>query len=723
MNSNNLLINFVYELYLKKIHIWVQDSAIKAFVPTDTILTENEKQFIKNNKQKLISLLVENEIFTKEGENRILKCNFGEIYPLSYAQERLWFLEQFEQGSYIYNIPRVYRLADSTNLDALKDSFDKIVSRHEVLRSFIKVDSAGTGYQSPDPDFNKVPISTIQTYSREELDSLINRNVNHIFDLENEYPISITFYEFFDTQNENSEWYLSVIFHHIACDGWSIEIFMNELQEFYWTALNDSIPQLPALRTQYKDFSVWQRKCITRDSVSEQLNYWRSKLEGYELLCLPQTKNRPLQVDYFGENIDFELDINTSNNLRAVAKQLNISLYTLLLGGYFILLNNLTNQNDIIIGTVIANRSHEQLEQLIGFFVNTLALRIKIEPNEKFINFIEKLREDVLNAQINQDLPFEKLIDYLNVPLDTSRHPLFQVMFVAYDFAQKTSSVTSELLKSYSYPAQNASSKFDLTTTWDESNVQLKCNFNYRTSLFNKDVIEKYIDIYKQILLLIASDIPSDILPGLTMNHLLDKIDVENILSTELIVYPTDKTLFSLFDEQALLTPYAIAITDTKLNKDFSYKELALDVEKIATYLVSIAKQSESQLIGILSEKGYNHAVTTLSIMKSGHAYLPLHHDWPISRINDVLIQGDVSVLFVSRDCFYKYNIDADLGSNYKIIIIEDLLEKVCCEEEVVTNLPHVLSNDVAYVIFTSGSTGKPKGVTISHRGAINVSG
>lgn len=721
MSSNNKLIDFIYELHEKNIYIWLQNSAIRVYIPNDVILTEDEKQFIKDYKPKIILLLNENKIYSKNDASKILKCNFETSYPLSYSQERLWFLEQFEHGNHIYNIPRVYRLSDNANVDFLNDSLNKVVCRHEILRSFIKTDLLGVGYQIPDSLFTAVPINMIQVYSHEELDSLINSSVNRIFDLENEYPINITFYNLVRIEDKISDWYLSIVFHHIAFDGWSMGLFIHELTNIYFSLLNPCMQKLPELEIQYKDFSVWQRKHITEKSLVQQLSYWQDKLNGYEILCLPQSKDRPDQMDYMGENIYFELNAIASKNLRSVSEQLNISLYTLLLSGYFILLNHLTNQNDIVIGTVIANRPHEQVENLMGFFVNSLALRINIKPEEKFTDFIKSLSNDVLNAKLNQDVPFEKLIDYLNVAKDTSRHPLFQVMFVTYGFESETSYLINEVLQPHLFSTNDEISKFDLTTTWDESDEKLKCGFNYRSSVFSKITIEKYIDIYKQILLLISDDISSKTIENLTINYLIDKINVDYILPSEVIPYPSEKTLFSLFDEQALLTPQAIAITDAKLQTDYSYKELAFDVEKMASHLFCVDKKSKSQLIGILSEKGYNHAVATLSIMKSGHAYLPLHHAWPINHINEVLIQGGVSILLVSRSCFSKDNLDYFLGSRYNIIIIEDLLCQLRGEISAMAYLPLVLSNDIAYVIFTSGSTGKPKGVTISHRGAVNT--
>jgi len=722
LHSNDIVIDFIYGLYCKKISLWLQEQTIRAFIPPSAFLTDSEKEFIRDNKQHIISVLHENNMHKNCGVSALLKNTSLSPYPLSYSQERVWFVEQFEQGSSVYNIPRVYNIAKSANLDILKESLCGIVDRHEILRSYIKTDLHGVGYQIPDVSYRSTPIKTLQVKSVEELEQFINKDVHHTFDLENEYPIKINFYQLSNHQGEEIESYLVIVFHHIASDGWSMGLFVHELNDFYSALVDFSTPKLPDLGIQYKDFAVWQRKLITKDSLKEQLNYWTSTLDGYEILCLEKSKTRPKEMNYTGENLTFDLDAKTSSQLRLVAKTLNISLYTLLLGGYFVLLNYLTNQNDIIIGTVIANRNSEQLENLIGFFVNTLPLRIHVEGHEKFIDFISLLKSNVLNGQINQDVPFEKLIDHLNVPSDITRHPLFQVMFVSNDFVTETSYPINNILKPYDYNPTETSAKFDITTSWDECETHLKCNFNFQTQLFNKETIKRYIAIYNDILVAIASSIPSNSIHTLTVDSLIDSISSnESSLPIDYIEEINDETLVSLFENQALLTPQAIAITDVKTQRNITYGQLASDIEKIAAFIVSICKETNNQLIGILSEKGYNHAVASLSIMKSGHAYLPLHHDWPVHRINDVLVQGNVSILLVSKHCFLKDNLENVFNNQYKLIIIEDLLQSLSREIVTANTLPSVKPSDIAYVIFTSGSTGVPKGVTISHRGAANT--
>ena len=308
---------------------------------------------------------------------------------LSFAQERLWFIEKYESGTYAYNIPMVYELNTNVKIDVLKEAITGILERHEVLRSFIREDSQGNGYQIQSD--SQVTIKEVQVPNKEELDTYLTQDANHVYDLANEYPIRVAIYK---TQ---ASCVLSIVIHHIAFDGWSTDIFLNELKEYYRYYSTEESPlnklNLPTLSIQYKDFALWQRSYLTGEILDTQLSYWKNKLEGYETLNLLTDYVRPLEIDYKGKNIGFELDSALSNSLRAVAKKLGVSLYSLLLSAYYLMLKAYSSQDDIVIGTPVANRHYLQIEHLIGFFVNTLALRVQIDStsNTTLEDFIKKI--------------------------------------------------------------------------------------------------------------------------------------------------------------------------------------------------------------------------------------------------------------------------------------------------------------------------------------------
>src|SRR6185437_2224426 len=423
-------------------------------------------------------------------------------YPLSFAQERLWFIDRYENGSSAYNILLVVEINNKVDLTILKQSIGSIDKRHEVLHSLIKADDFGNSYQVV-CNFKKRPlIFDEQTVSSKlKLNQLINQSVNHVYNLNEEYPIKISIFSKKLTKSKKN--YLCIVVHHIAFDEWSIDIFLNELQSYYdysYKLKSDekAILNLPELSIQYKDYATWQKSYVNDDFLKEQLKYWFKKLDGYQTLHLPLDKYRPQYVSYAGDDVHFILNEVTSNKLRGLAKSLGVSLYSVLLSGYYILLSSYSNQDDIIIGVPVANRHYKQLEHLIGFFVNSLALRSKIDKDYLLIDYIKMVGSEIVEAQLHQDLPFEKLVTELNILQDTTRHPIFQVMFTMQNF-ESTVSKHNQLFKLYqNYEYKIA--KFDITTFIDDSQGTLKGAFNYATNLFRQETISQMIKTFEHIL-------------------------------------------------------------------------------------------------------------------------------------------------------------------------------------------------------------------------------
>ncbi|MHB9148389.1 MAG: amino acid adenylation domain-containing protein, partial [Candidatus Amoebophilus sp.] len=490
---------------------------------------------------------------------------------LSFAQERLWFLEKYEQGTASYNIPMVYMLSSECELELLECSIRAIVDRHEILRTVIKEDTEGNGYQVVLADTELLlKINKVSVASQKQLDEALKKEANYIFNLADEYPIRIGIYELSKdaTDENNIEHYVSIVVHHIAFDGWSTDIFLRELQAYYNYYLNQKRGVaaqlgLPALTIQYKDFALWQRNYLSGERLDKQLSYWKNRLSGYESLNLLTDKARPSQIDYRGADIYFELDKATSTALRALAKQLKVSLYSVLLSGYYLMLRSYSNQDDIIVGTPIANRHYSQIEDLLGFFVNSLALRMQIEPTVRVKEFIEQVGAEVIEAQLYQDLPFEKLVEELKVGKDTSRHPLFQVMFSVQSFGDNINSIVNEkeeqnlakLLKTYtSEDSLYQVAKFDLSTLIDDGGGKLRGVFNYATSLYEEETIRSFIATYQEILAQLADIARDESKQG--ESKVLD-ISYLSEPAYELLVntwnatekkYPSEKTIQALFE-------------------------------------------------------------------------------------------------------------------------------------------------------------------------------
>ena len=303
---------------------------------------------------------------------------------LSFAQERLWFIERYEGGSNAYNVPMVFKICPEVQLDLLGKSIQMIVNRHEILRTLIKEDEAGDGYQYVvDDELSPLEIAWV-TIEEKFLEQALRMAANRVYDLNCEYPIRVCFYETLEN-NVKTGYYLSIIIHHIAFDGWSADIFLKELNNCYTYYLNQSFGvesclDLPVLNIQYKDFALWQRSYLQGERLEVQLRYWKERLEGYETLNLIADKPRPTQIDYKGAELYFELEEEISQGLRDLAKELKVSLYSVLLSGYYLMLRSYSDQDDIVIGTPIANRQYSEIESLIGLFINTVVLQ---DPNRK----------------------------------------------------------------------------------------------------------------------------------------------------------------------------------------------------------------------------------------------------------------------------------------------------------------------------------------------------
>ena len=453
------------------------------------------------------------EIFLNSNKNKItkiekIKITQPEDQVLSFAQERLWFIEKYSNGSNIYNIPLIYQIDKTINMIALKKAICSIYSRHEILRTIIVQNNSGLPYQIV-KDENEYPLNIEykKFNSKEQLDLVLINDCSYIFHLDNEVPFKVFVYEIMNEENQN-EIYLGFIIHHIACDGWSIEILLNEIDILYKSFSDeffesDIIQKLPLLEIQYKDFSNWQKKYLSEDIFERQMKYWENKLEGFQNLVIPVDKIRPLEFDFIGKNIRFEVDEFISDNLNHLAKELQVSLFSLLLSAFYLLMNSYSNKPDIIIGTPVFNRHYQQIENLIGFFVNSLALRFYIDQEMLVHDFIKIVNNGVIEAQQNQDLPFEKLVDKIVTTRNPGQHPIFQIMFGLQNHSPilTQSEHISNKIKTYK-PLYDLFSpaKFDLSLHIDNSEKNLQGAFNYSVSLFHEETIIDFKNEYIKIL-------------------------------------------------------------------------------------------------------------------------------------------------------------------------------------------------------------------------------
>jgi amino acid adenylation domain-containing protein len=649
-----------------------------------------------------------------------------EEQSLSFAQERLWFIEKFEQGTNAYHIPMVFKLANELKWPILERSIRNIVSRHEILSTLIKEDEAGHAYQVViDNHDHPLEIKHITLNNETQLCDNLQKEINCIYDLDKDYPIRVFLYQVTDEKI----YYLSVIIHHIAFDGWSIDLFLKELQQFYHYYLNESLGKtgylnLPELSIQYKDFALWQRSYLVGERLEKQLAYWREVLSGYEPLQLMTDKPRPARVDYQGQDINFELDESTSISLRQLAKALNVSLYTVLLSGYYLLLRSYSQQDDIVLGTPVANRHYHQIEHLIGFFVNSLALRTKIDAKMLLRDFILQVGSDVKSAQLHQDLPFERLVEELKIEKDTSRHPLFQIMFGMQNFG---GDLDSSLFIPYT-PAQNVYqiAKFDISTFLDDRGSCLKGVFNYATCLYDAETIQNLIKTY-QLILRQLSQLAEDMQrqASMTISDLtyLSREDYDKIIyqwnQTDRS-YPTEKTLQAMFEDQVRKTPNQIAVIFE--DKQITYRELNEKANQLAHYLLAQCDIKPDTLIGLCLARSEQLLIAILAVLKSGGAYVPMDPIYPEERI-EYLLQDTETACLLTNIIYYdrlKKIIDRRQSHIVCIPLDQDELQAKLILQAKENPLTETTSAHLAYVMYTSGTTGYPKGVMIEHGSIVN---
>ena len=643
---------------------------------------------------------------------------------LSFAQERLWFIEQYQQTSDAYHIPVLYKLESEPGIESFKYAIKKIVQRHKVLRSVISQASDqafGTVLvQKSEPSFQIVDVS-----EGIDLKELLHQDVHRPFDLRQEFPFRTSFYnvpsgsKFLDGEMG----VLALVnFHHIASDGWSMRIFHGELTAYQDAYFRGDLQfDLPPLEIQYADFASWQRNFLSEKVLEEQLQYWEGKLQGYQTLEFPTDHVRPSTVNHTGARVGFALSEKTSAQARALAMQHGVTLHSLLLSCFNILLSKYTGQNDILTGSVIANRHLPQTVDLMGFFVNTQANRTILEDSQCFEELIQQVHQEQIQAQLYQDLPFERLVEALEVERDPSRHPVFQVMFGVISFEEKEAKyATARHMKPYPMEDIYNVEKFDLSMVIDESDGELKGQISYATLLFHEATISRLCDYF----IYLTDQLVHSPAEPIGAFHLLDqgrlKIVLEEWNQTKTDFFHTS-TVHQLFEDQVKRTPNAVAITFQGVS--LSYATLNERSNQLARFIRSQYQQHAGRaltpdtLIALFLERSVEMVIGILGVLKAGAAYVPIDTEYPSTRIGYILEDSKAS-LILSQHLVDQRDLPAAVRDKVRFI---DLAEQFYAHEAK-SDLPvSVSAQDLAYVIYTSGTTGKPKGVMIAHEGVVNL--
>ncbi|HSH66379.1 MAG TPA: condensation domain-containing protein, partial [Bacteroidia bacterium] len=620
----------------------------------------------------------------------IKPAKLKEHYPLSFSQQRLWILSQFEEASKAYHMSAAFRMKEPLNREVFNKVMNALIQRHEILRTvFVEVD--GTPVQkiiAPDKINFKATFVKADT---NEIEKNLQKNWEEPFDLQNGPLLKVAIFSFPD----GSE-ILSFNIHHLICDGWSIGVLFNEMTGLYNDLENETSFHLPVLTIQYKDFAVWQREDISETYLETLKIFWKNELKGeYTPLNMPLDFQRPSVKTYNGANCYHQFSAELTGKINNLVASSGGSLFMVLMSGLQILLKKYSNQDVITVGTPAAGRDHYQLENQIGFYVNTLAIRSEIDGGIGFSTFLHAQKEKIVNALAHQAYPFELLIDDLELERDLSRSPLFDVMLVL----QNTDAYKQENVKNSSSGLQlepvkttGTIAKFDLTFYFEEQADTLAVVTEYNTDLFKRETIEQMVIHLKNLFNQVVTD-PTVLISNIQILDENEKQLLHAFNHTQ-VDYKEDETIIDLLQKQSAITPNNTAVVFDKVT--LSYKELDECSNQLADYLKKKHDIKRNDFVGVKLQRSEWMVVVLLGILKSGGTYVPIDPVYPKERIDYMI---------------------AD--SNCKLLFDEEELEKFkkVQKKYSINKTKRVAGpNDLAYIIYTSGSTGKAKGVMIEHR-------
>jgi amino acid adenylation domain-containing protein len=624
-------------------------------------------------------------------------------FPLSFAQQRLWFLHQLMPQSSAYNMPTALRLKGKLDVKALEQSLNEIIRRHEILRtSFKTVDAQPAQVIVPyrPMELQQVDLSDVPLDQREDsILRLSNEAAQRPFDLSTGPMLRASLLRLAEDEHV-----LLFTMHHIISDGWSIGVLINELGSLYRVFSTHTPSTLRELPVQYVDYSTWQREWLKGEVLERQLGYWKQQLAGAPpVLELPADRPRPPVQSFRGSYISVALPADLSERLIALSRQEGATLFMTLLAAFQILLYRHTGQEDIVVGSPIANRNRSEIESMIGFFVNSLVLRTSMEGDPTFRELLGRVREVAFGAYEHQDLPFERLLEELQPERTARYNPLFQVVFALQNAPAESLDLPGLTLSML--PAEKGTEKFDLTLRLFESEDGLRGSLGYNSDIFDAGTVENMLRHFNTLLQEIASN-PDRHISALP---LLEEDEKRLLLTAGHAIqasYRQGLCLHQLFEAQVERIPHATALVFQ--GEALAYDELNRRANQLAHYLHALGVGPDV-LVGICVERSIEMVIGLLGILKAGAAYLPLDPAYPAERLSFMLQEARVSVLLVQE------SLVANLPQCEAKLVCLDSDWKIIGQQSEVNPLPLTSPDNPAYVIYTSGSTGQPKGVLVTH--------
>ncbi|MBQ4836000.1 non-ribosomal peptide synthetase [Pseudoalteromonas luteoviolacea] len=701
------------------VSIYLDNGVLKAKAPKGRISPEIA-QLIKDNKNQLIDYLTDKTL-----DKRIKKIARSEVaeqlHPMSFAQQGLWLIDKLHGGSSQYNMSVSYEVTPSLDIAVMKQVFNIIVSRHEVLRT-VYIEYEGEVKQSIRPasavEF-ELTCEDLSQYSEEKQRQLIRllaaQEQQKAFNLSEDLMLRARYFK-----TDLTYAVLTLSMHHIASDGWSIDVLAKEFFTLYQALIEGKKTSIPALEIQYVDYAYWQRESLSNKRLDKQIGYWTQQLQDLPVVHnLPLCHPRPSVKQYVGGITQDRLPAPISNNLHTLAKQNGMTPFMLLHGALSLLFSRHSNSADIVIGTPVANRAQKELASLIGFFVNTLVLRVDTDQ-ESLASYFEHIKQVHQQAQANQDVPLEQLAESLNISRSTSHSPLFQIAMTVNNgnFGNGVEGLNESLAGVTIRRCQVDSvlAKFDLSVELNINEQGLEINWVYDTSLFSEQAVKRFSKHFCRLLTELSHISNLRISP-----HDVPMLDEQetHYLVTELNAtqqeYPHAPFIHEFIEQQAQIRPNSVALIFA--TKSMTYKELNERANQLAHHLVQKHGVKPNTLVGLCAERSLEMIVGILGILKAGGAYIPLDPSYPRTRLEYMFEDAALTTMVSHRQAH-----DALTGFSGEVINLDDVqLYSHYSTQNIAKETLGLNAHHLAYVVYTSGSTGKPKGVMISHASLTNT--
>ncbi|MEW9701480.1 amino acid adenylation domain-containing protein [Paenibacillus sp. SI8] len=654
--------------------------------------------------------LLERRLQGKPGNStlsrRIPRRTDRAVAPLSFGQERLWFVDQFNQESAVYNMPAAMRLEGKLDIAALEKSLHEIIRRHEVLRTSFQMINGQLLQIVHEELAPELAVIDLEHMHRDEAEEEISRQAaagaRHLFDLSHG---SLVWYRLLKLAKDEHVLLFNV--HHIIFDGWSMGVFFQEMDVLYEAFLHGESSPLPELPIQFGDFARWQKETLQDERLDKLLAYWNDRLSGVPtVLDLPTDRPRKAIQSFNGAICTFTWPDSLLEQVEAFSQRKGVTLFITLISVFKTLLHRYTEQEDIVVGTPVAGRTLIEIEPLIGHLLNTLALHVNLSGELSFQELLIQVREAMLGAMAHQELPFERLVEELQLERDLSRHPLFQVMFVLQN-APLTLNLSGLDVRLEELSSGKA--KFDLNVQFAETSDGLFSSWEYNTDLFDEDTIVRMAEHFRNLLECVIAQPGMKLAKLPLMTEQEKKLLLEDWAQGPSVEIP-ETTIHELIEAQAVKTPDHIAVIFEE--EKLTYRELNERANQLAWYLRRQGVGANYP-VGVFMERSLEMMVALLGIIKSGGAYVPIDPNYPAKRIDDMLEDSGVSIVLTQE------HLQLRLPQKISSLHLDGDWQLWLTGE---TANPELLAapEDMMYIIYTSGSTGKPKGVMNTHRGVCN---